>query len=1036
MVTLNGDSIIDQDFTASIEPRAVKILKKAIKLTCSRKATNAQVLTVISSGRTSDSKTTSPGFQLSVQILLHDCRCLLECQPTNQNLLELCSTAEPDRHSKSWSSQDFYDIAFPSTYLKLQSDVCPIKFFKGQLYPFQKRALTWLLQREGVFSSALESFSNNERSEPMSHGFVQATDLNGKECFVSRLLDIVTTDKKLASSSYSFLKGGILAEEMGLGKTVEMIALICYRLEGGAHYSSEMSLDALPRTLATLVVSPPQLISQWKDELQRYAPSLRVMTYAGLDRQQSSIEDDQLKVQFLEHDVVLVTYEALAGDIHYSSDQNRNLRHPKKYQRRVSPITQLSWWRVVLDEAQMIENSVNNAAKMVQMIPRLNAWAVSGTPVRKDAKDLLGLLIFLRFSPYHQSVKLWHRLVLYYRDVFRQIFAVIALRHTKKQIYDEIQLPDQKRIIMTLPFTQIEDQHYSSLYQNMCADCGFDLNGSPLQKSTELYSAYRTDRMRIWLTRLRQTCLHPEIGIRNRRALGNQRGPIKTVGEVLEVMIEQNETSYWTEERSLLLSQIRRGQILEQAKQSNAALSIWLDALKELKTILASLRAQSKTQTAEYTPDNFKELSSPLFGSADITYPRAHSQKLRSVLELTHICTFFAANACYQIKTDTCLTSPSSDDFQRLQETEEGLYEQARQLRKELCKETHGQAEKVMAMIREKNRCNSFVEIPTEKILSEHGATESLSLLRGYNRLIGSFNDQAEQLMKWRQEIVGLLLMPLVDEEEADLKGDEYEASTREQDELYAYMDAFRMILIDRQSNLTGQTNNYVDHDVKTALGKATSGEAHAPMLLKELMGVREELKLHAEEGSLRSIASKLRELKAATHTQAGRGCSHVSGDPMTVNCVLDNLSDLSTRQAKVLSQLDQELDVFRRTMNSRLGYYRQLQQISDNVTPLEEGDRPGILATTLEDMQNSEERLRERMSTIRAKSRYLLHLRCETSTSQRSCIICQQPFEVGVLTTCGHSFCMECLYLWWRAHRNCPTCKRRLSRNELHRIT
>ena len=89
----------------------------------------------------------------------------------------------------------------------------------------------------------------------------------------------------------------------------------------------------------------------------------------------------------------------------------RNMRQEKRYARKRSPLTQIDWWRVVLDEAQMVENGVSNAAKVAQLIPRQNAWAVSGTPVKKDAKDLYGLLIFLRYQPYCLSASLWDRLV-------------------------------------------------------------------------------------------------------------------------------------------------------------------------------------------------------------------------------------------------------------------------------------------------------------------------------------------------------------------------------------------------------------------------------------------------------------------------------------------------------------------------------------------------------------------------------------------------------------------------------------------------
>lgn len=98
----------------------------------------------------------------------------------------------------------------------------------------------------------------------------------------------------------------------------------------------------------------------------------------------------------------------------------------------------------------MVESGVSNAAKVAQLIPRQNAWAVSGTPVKKDAKDLYGLLIFLRYQPYCSSTSLWDRLINRHRDIFWQIFGDIALRHTKDQIKGEILLPPQTVSILSL----------------------------------------------------------------------------------------------------------------------------------------------------------------------------------------------------------------------------------------------------------------------------------------------------------------------------------------------------------------------------------------------------------------------------------------------------------------------------------------------------------------------------------------------------------------------------------------------------------
>ena len=172
--------------------------------------------------------------------------------------------------------------------------------------------------------------------------------------------------------------------------------------------------------------------------------------------------------------------------------------------------------------------------------------------MKKDARDLFGLIDFLCYKPYCDfPAHVWGRLVSHHKHIFRQIFRTLALRHTKDQIKDDLQLPPQRRVVITVPFTQIEEQHYSTMFGQMTEDCGLNLDGTPRIDDWNPDSPATIEKMRSWLSRLRQTCLHPEVGARNRRALGNGKGPLRTVAEVLEVMIEQNDVAVRLEERTV-----------------------------------------------------------------------------------------------------------------------------------------------------------------------------------------------------------------------------------------------------------------------------------------------------------------------------------------------------------------------------------------------------------------------------------------------------------------------------------------------------
>ena len=148
------------------------------------------------------------------------------------------------------------------------------------------------------------------------------------------------------------------------------------------------------------------------------------------------------------------------------------------------------------------------------------------------------------------------------------------------------------------------------------------------------------------------------------------------------------------------------------------------------------------------------------------------------------MCTFFVANAYYQIKTDETKTKPESDDFSELQEKEELSYERAKILRKELLREAHNKAETLMSRISEKVESRSLVNIPSISPFKSQGGIESRAILERLETMTAIMQNQATQINEWRNKTIELLLLTLVDEEDSELQGDEYETSTKRQDEV------------------------------------------------------------------------------------------------------------------------------------------------------------------------------------------------------------------------------------------------------------
>ncbi|OHW90998.1 SNF2 family helicase [Colletotrichum incanum] len=967
------------------------------------------------------------------------------------------SSSATNSGRESWSPLDFYEAAHvPVTDDKTALSI-EVPELTASLYPYQKKTVQWLLKREGVRwnGSNTDSVSSIE-DLPVSqdvdgaHSFHKIRDElgTGRPFYVSHLYHVVTTDLAPFQHAEQSVKGGILAEEMGLGKTLEIIGLIALHrrppTENAVHAREG---EKLLTTGATLIVTPDSLRQQWIEELGRHAPHLKVKYYPG--RKNIKLEtEEELRADLAYQDVVITTYPILSAELHFAmKPPERSRRQERKYERAESPLTKISWWRICLDEAQMIESGVTGAAAVARVLPRINAWGVTGTPVKNDVKDLYGLLNFLRYEPYASSTQIWRALTESHKPLFRSLFGSIALRHTKQLVRHEIAVPPQKRFVITLPFTAVEEQYYSEMFKNMARRCGVDILGAPLQPDWTL--EHYENEMRTWLNRLRQSALHPEIV--QRRGTGRKIGPMRTVEEVLDAMIEQSDNDIRTEHRAYLQARLTHGQMLENSPRVKEALQIWervkqdaavlvAECRQELRVVLdelATMRGSTTSGPVQETRDDASSLDDINEDEVDDSANNARvgeaRAKLRHALEVLHKATFFCANAFFQIKSNADMTEPDSDDFKRLQQLEDAEYGKAQEIRREILSESHARAMSLINKLGRQAQGQLFVEIP-ELNFTEMKGLESGPTLETLEELYGILNEQANRIDEWREAVIGLLCQALIDEEaEAEVTGEEFTDSTKIQEELIVYVQVLRAAIADRQEAISGLGSALIKHETRVSLAAAEDGDGPAPEKLLALFRLRDEVKPSPDKhGSLRRAIADLRAIasrlpKDGTGGRASTECEILYRQIRATQAHI-------TSQTKAAAALEREVDRFTSAMNARVEYYRQLQAVSDSVAPYEGSNDDQAIAACVA----SEERYHNRLDSVKAKHRYLLNLKKEggQSNEPRWCIICQTYFTTGILTVCGHEFCRDCLKQWYRAHHNCPMCKRKLRLTELHDIT
>lgn len=110
-------------------------------------------------------------------------------------------------------------------------------------------------------------------------------------------------------------KGGILADGMGLGKTVQAISLICARPSDD------------PRRKSTLIIAPVALIRQWEKEIQRHVDSrrpLKVYVYHGSTGKNADF------AKLRQYDVVLTTFGVLTSERKQKESRTESMRHQEE----------------------------------------------------------------------------------------------------------------------------------------------------------------------------------------------------------------------------------------------------------------------------------------------------------------------------------------------------------------------------------------------------------------------------------------------------------------------------------------------------------------------------------------------------------------------------------------------------------------------------------------------------------------------------------------------------------------------------------
>ena len=174
-------------------------------------------------------------------------------------------------------------------------------------------------------------------------------------------------------------KGGLLGDEMGMGKTIQAVSLI---------------MSDFPAKDPSLVLVPPVALMQWQNEINDYTNGkLKVLVVHNTNAKSKNLSTKLVCA----HNVVIMSYNSLESMFR---KQEKGWSRGENIVKEDSPIHAINFHRIILDEAHSIKSRTTGVAKACFALQGKHKWCLSGTPVQNRIGEFFSLLRFLEVRPF------------------------------------------------------------------------------------------------------------------------------------------------------------------------------------------------------------------------------------------------------------------------------------------------------------------------------------------------------------------------------------------------------------------------------------------------------------------------------------------------------------------------------------------------------------------------------------------------------------------------------------------------------------
>lgn len=327
--------------------------------------------------------------------------------------------------------------------------------------------------------------------------------------------------------------GGALIDEVGLGKTIQMISLSISNPAKDTSYTRPGVKDRL-FSRATLVICPNQLCGQWKRELQSKlskdynAKILVILTKRHFEAltYQDLLDADFVIVSFtfFDNKAYTLKWSTKVSKIKsfskkewttsdkikvrtlFEEEGEKIVANPFETFVKDSPMLHLiHWHRLVIDEFHEVHASHERAGKyrgLANILPHFRStfrWVVSATPFITKMVNIVDFLTNYTNEDGDEILK--------DGTVVDYLATKCFRRNTKKSVSVEYTLPPVKEVIRWLKFSATERMMY---------------NAHLADPNNNKFGVY-----------LRQLCCHPQLADATKHALSN----CKTLADIEKMMV-------------------------------------------------------------------------------------------------------------------------------------------------------------------------------------------------------------------------------------------------------------------------------------------------------------------------------------------------------------------------------------------------------------------------------------------------------------------------------------------------------------------